>query len=234
MSRAQAQRAIRRGEVQVDGEPVTDPGRHVDAGARIEFAGELLSAPQPRYFMVHKPVGVVCATDDRQHRTVLDLIDVRNKTGLHPAGRLDIDATGLVLVTDDGEWSHRITAPRHKVTKAYRLTLAEPLADSAASALATGVQLRGEPKRCAPAVVERLGKHEIRMTIAEGKYHQVKRMLAAVGNHVLRLHRERIGSLVLDPTLSEGCVRPLTSEEIQRVIRPNVAAQPAPRGISER
>jgi 16S rRNA pseudouridine516 synthase len=217
LSRAQAQRAIRRGEVKVDGEPVTDPGRHVDVDARVEFAGELLAVPQPRYFMLHKPAGVVCATEDRQHRTVLDLIDVPNKAGLHPAGRLDIDATGLVLVTDDGEWSHRITAPRRKVAKIYRVTLAEPLTDAAAAALATGVQLRGEPNRCAPAVLEQLGEREARLTIAEGKYHQVKRMFAAVGNHVLRLHRERIGTLELDPTLPEGSMRPLTIDEIQGV-----------------
>jgi 16S rRNA pseudouridine516 synthase len=227
LSRAQAQRAIRRGEVKVDGEPVTDPGRHVDADARVEFAGEPLALPQPRYFMLHKPAGVVCATEDRQHRTVLDLIDVPNKAGLHPAGRLDIDATGLVLVTDDGEWSHRITAPRHKVTKIYRVTLAEPLTDAAAAALATGVRLRGEPKRCAPAVLEPLGEREARLTIAEGKYHQVKRMFAAVGNHVLRLHRERIGTLALDRTLPEGCVRPLTIDEIQSFMRSDAAGPPA-------
>ncbi len=229
LSRAQAQRAIRRGEVQLDGEPVTDPGRHVGAGARIEFAGEMLTAPQPRYFMVYKPVGVVCATEDRAHRTVLDLIDVHNKAGLHPAGRLDIDATGLVLVTDDGEWSHRITAPRHKVAKRYRITLAESLTEAAATALAAGVQLRGEPKRCAPAVLEKLGERDVRLTIAEGKYHQVKRMLAAVGNHVLWLHRERIGTLELDPALPEGGVRPLTHEEIQGVVQSDMAGgRPGP------
>jgi 16S rRNA pseudouridine516 synthase len=214
LSRANAQRAIRRGEVRVDGETVTDPGRRVDDRACIEYAGEPVVAPQPRYFMVHKPAGVVCATEDRQHRTVLDLIDVANRTGLHPAGRLDIDATGLVLVTDDGEWSHRVTAPRHKVPKAYRVTLAEPLTEAAAQALAAGVQLRGEPKGCAPAHVERLGEREIRLTLGEGKYHQVKRMLAAVGNHVTALHRERIGTLVLDLALPAGSVRPLTVDEI--------------------
>lgn len=214
LSRAQAQRAIRRGEVQVDGEPVTDPGWHVQPSARVEYAGQPLAAPQPRYFMLHKPVGVVCATEDREHRTVLDLIDVPNKAGLHPAGRLDLDATGLVLVSDDGEWSHRITAPRHKVPKSYRVTLADPLTEVAASALEAGVQLRGEAKRCAPARLERLGEREVRLTIAEGRYHQVKRMLAAVGNHVTRLHRESIGRLVLDATLPAGGVRPLTVEEI--------------------
>ena len=103
------------------------------------------------------------------------------------------------------------------MTKIYQVTLAEPLTEAAAATLAAGVQLRGEPKRCAPAVLERLGERVARLTIAEGKYHQVKRMFAAVGNHVLRLHRERIGSLELDPTLPEGCMRPLTSDEIQGV-----------------
>lgn len=200
--------------MRVGGATVADPGWQVEADARVEYAGAPVSAPRRRYFMLHKPAGVVCATEDREHRTVLDLIDVPNKAGLHPAGRLDIDATGLVLVTDDGEWSHRITAPRHKVPKRYRVTLAEPLTAAAASALAGGVQLRREPKRCAPAVLERIGEREVRLTIAEGKYHQVKRMFAAVGNHVLRLHRERIGALELDPALPEGSVRPLTVEEV--------------------
>lgn len=212
--------------MRVGGALVADPGWQVEADARVEYAGVPVPAPRRRYFMLHKPAGVVCATEDREHRTVLDLLDLPNKAGLHPAGRLDIDATGLVLITDDGEWSHRITAPRHKVAKCYRVTLVEPLTETAAARLAAGVQLRGEPRPCAPAVVERLGERELRLIISEGRYHQVKRMFAALGNHVARLHRERIGSLLLDPELAEGSMRPLTNEEVESLCRSDPARLP--------
>jgi 16S rRNA pseudouridine516 synthase len=213
LSRARAQRAIRAGEIHVDGQPVTDPGAPVADDARIEHAGEVLAGGH-RYYMLHKPAGVVCATRDREHRTVLDLLAVPNKSGLHIAGRLDIDATGLVLISDDGDWSHAITSPRRKLPKTYRVQLAEPLAEAAAEQLRRGVALRGEPKACAPATVERLSGNEVRLTISEGKYHQVKRMFAAVGNQVQQLHRERIGAIVLDPRLAPGDMRVLTAGEI--------------------
>jgi 16S rRNA pseudouridine516 synthase len=135
-------------------------------------------------------------------------------------GRLDIDATGLVLITDDGDWSHRVTSPRHKVPKSYRVTLENPLSEEAAASLRAGVALRNEPRRCAPAELERLADNVWRVTITEGKYHQVKRMFAAVGNRVLALHRERIGNVALDPELAPGEHRPLTADEIAAFRRP--------------
>ncbi len=214
LSRVQVRAEIRNGTVQVDGETCTDPGRHVHAGARVAHAGAVVAAVQPRYFMLNKPAGVVCATSDRSHRTVLDLLNLPNPNGLHVAGRLDLDATGLVLITDDGEWSHHLTSPRHKQPKTYRVDLAEPLSDAAQQQLEAGVRLRDEPKPCAPAGVEVLAARTIRLTLTEGKYHQVKRMLAAVGNHVEALHRERIGAIALDPALAPGAARPLTAAEI--------------------
>lgn len=214
LGRAQAQRLIRAGEVRVDGKPVTDPGQHVDADTHLEYAGTVPGTLRPRYFMLNKPAGVVCATHDRMHRTVLDLLDVPNKSGLHVAGRLDIDATGLVLITDDGEWSHRITAPRYKLPKSYRVLLNAALDSAAISALERGVQLRNEPKRCAPALIECHAGNEVRITIPEGKYHQVKRMCAAIGYRVLGLHRERIGPVVLDPKLDSAAYRELTGHEL--------------------
>jgi 16S rRNA pseudouridine516 synthase len=220
LSRSQAQRAIRAGEVRVAGAVVTDPGAHVEAHSAIAFAGRSIEERTPRYFMLHKPAGCVCATEDREHRTVLDLLDAQNPTGLHVAGRLDIDASGLVLITDDGEWSHRVTSPRHEFPKTYRVTLETPLSEEAATTLRAGVALRNEPRRCAPAALERLADSVWRLTITEGKYHQVKRMLAAVGNRVLALHRERIGKVALDPDLAPGEYRPLTDEEIAAFRRP--------------
>jgi len=214
LSRVEAQRAIRVGEVQVDGRVVSDPATRIPPGAQVEYAGQDLAMTGYRYFMLNKPAGVVCATRDREHRTVLDLLDVPNRSSLHIAGRLDIDATGLVLITDDGDWSHRIMSPRHKLPKTYRVQLAEPIDDSALAALRAGVTLRGEDRPCAPAVVELLSPAEIRLTITEGRYHQVKRMLAATGNHVRQLHRERVGNVVLDPSLAPTAYRPLTDREL--------------------
>lgn len=212
LSRSQAQREIRAGAVRVDGVPVTDPSAHVTAAAHIEYDGKPVALAGPRYLMLHKPVGYVCASHDRLHRTVFELVAA--PTPLHIAGRLDIDTTGLVLLTDDGAWLHRVTSPRHEVPKVYRATLAEALDENAADMLRGGIQLKDEPRRCEPAVMEKISEREWRMTITEGKYHQVKRMLAAVGNNVTALHRERIGTLALDPALSPGQWRVLSPEEI--------------------
>ena len=216
LSRSQAQRAIRAAQVSVDGITLTDPGTPVTSAAQVVYAGQRLAVVTHRYFMLHKPAGVVCATHDREHRTVLDLLDVPNPAGLHVAGRLDIDATGLVLITDDGEWSHRVTSPRHKLAKTYRVALSDPLTESAVASLRAGVLLQGETKPCAPAGIERLSATEVLVTITEGRYHQIKRMMAAVGSHVVRLHRERIGPWLLDPALHRGEFRPLTDEESAR------------------
>ena len=221
LTRRAAQRAIRAGEVLVDGVPATDAAQHVPPGATVVYRGAVCADPVVhRYFMLHKPVGVVCATRDREHRTVLDLLDVPNRRDLHVAGRLDIDVTGLVLITDDGDWSHRVTSPRHRLPKTYAVTLATALDPSAAEVLQSGVRLRGEPKPCAPAIVEHVAAAQVRLTITEGKYHQVKRMFAAVGHRVLKLHRERIGPVALDPALAPGEYRPLTEAERQAFASP--------------
>jgi 16S rRNA pseudouridine516 synthase len=214
LTRSQAQKAIRAGSVSVDGRIVTDAATHVAASAQILLDNEPVVLAGPQYLMLHKPAGYICATRDGLHRTVLDLVEVPPAVELHIVGRLDIDATGLVLLTDDGAWLHRITSPRHGVTKQYRVTLAEPLAAAAAEVLRAGVQLKDEPKRCEPASLERVSDLEWCVIITEGKYHQVKRMFAAVGNTVLTLHRERIGAVVLDPLLAPGASRPLTPQEV--------------------
>lgn len=221
LTRSRAQRIIRSGEVRVDSMVVTDPGAHVTSSACVEYLGKAATV-RPRYFMLHKPAGYVCATADREHRTVLELLDTPNPARLHVAGRLDMDATGLVLLSDDGAWSHRVTSPRYKFPKIYRVTLTEPLSEASAAALGRGVQLRSEPRRCAPANIERISDREARITVTTGKYHQVKRMFAAVGNKVVTLHRERIGAVVLDLALAPGESRTLTETEIASFTRAQV------------
>jgi 16S rRNA pseudouridine516 synthase len=214
LTRSQAQRALRAGRVSLDGATVKQGATPVTPGASVLLDGELVAALQPRYFMLNKPVGVVCATEDPSHRTALDLLELPNPAGLHFAGRLDIDATGLVLITDDGAWSHRITSPRRHCEKRYLVGLEEPLAAADVQRLQEGLLLRGEKKPTRPARLECIGARAWRITISEGRYHQVKRMCAAVDNRVVSLHRESIGALTLDARLASGSYRSLSAEEI--------------------
>jgi 16S rRNA pseudouridine516 synthase len=204
---------IRGGQVTVDGVVVKDPSCKLPADARVAWREQTVALAGHRYLMLNKPQGVVCAASDAQHRTVLDLLDVASRKGLHVAGRLDIDTTGLVLISDDGDWSHRITSPKHKCDKSYRVSLAEPVDEAVVERFAEGIELRNEKNKTSPAVLEIIGPREVRVTISEGRYHQVKRMFAAVGNRVVALHRERIGNIVLDAALQPGQWRALSAEE---------------------
>lgn len=215
LTRSQAQRALRGGRVKVDGVTVKQAATQVPLAARVTLDGEPVAPPLPRYFMLHKPAGVVCATEDPSHRTAIDLLGLANPAGLHFAGRLDIDTTGLVLISDDGQWTHRITAPGRECAKRYRVSLAEAVTDNALQSLREGVMLKGESRPTLPAVVELLGERELLLSIREGRYHQVKRMLAAIGHQVVGLHREAIGPLVLDCGLEPGDFRPLSEEEMR-------------------
>lgn len=217
LSRSDAKRAIKGGDVAVAGQIILDPQFDVAADASVVLAGQKLRAAVPRYFMLNKPGGYVCAARDRQHMTVLDLLDEDNVEALHIAGRLDIDTTGLVLLTDDGVWSHRITAPRRDCDKTYWLQTAEPIPTTALTQFERGLFLHNEKTRLKPAFLEIIDPHTARMRISEGKYHQVKRMFGAIGNAVVKLHRERVGAIALDPDLEEGQYRALTAAEIESV-----------------
>ncbi|MBL3528053.1 MAG: 16S rRNA pseudouridine(516) synthase RsuA [gamma proteobacterium endosymbiont of Lamellibrachia anaximandri] len=219
LSRSQAQKTIRAGRVQVDGEAEKSTSRSVMPEARVTLDGNEMAQPGPRYFMLHKPQGYVCSSGDPQHPTALDLLDEVITGDLHFAGRLDIDATGLVLITSDGQWSHRIVAPGRKCRKYYRVTLADPLTALDAEKLRQGVLLRNEPQPTQPAELEILSERNCLLTITEGRYHQVKRMFAAVGNRVVGLHRVAIGNLELDENLAPGAYRSLSLHEVEVVAR---------------
>ncbi|WP_429053879.1 16S rRNA pseudouridine(516) synthase RsuA [Aeromonas veronii] len=215
LTRSLAGKLIRQGEVMVDGIVVKQPAFHINEQSRIEFDGVLLTLEQRnRYFMLHKPEGYVCSNEDPDHPTVFFLMDEPAMGKLHVVGRLDLDTTGLVLVTDDGQWSHRITSPRHECAKTYHVWLADPVSPDAIALFAEGVYLRNETDKTRPAQLEILDECEARLTIHEGKYHQVKRMFASIGNKVVGLHRERVGGLTLDEDLAPGEYRELTAEEI--------------------
>ena len=213
VTRSQAKRLIASGAVIVSG--VARPSARLQLnGESVSLDGAPLTLPGHRYLMLHKPHGVVCSTDDPGHCTVLDLLPADQRRDLHSAGRLDLDTTGLVLLTTDGQWSHRITSPNTHCPKRYRVTTAMPLTAPALQQLREGIVLHDNPTPTRPATVEQLADTELRLTISEGRYHQVKRMLAATGNRVSTLHREAIGDLDLDPSLDAGAWRTLSDTEI--------------------
>jgi 16S rRNA pseudouridine516 synthase len=221
ISRSLILRELRAGLVTIDGEMVKSGSTKITPEQKVAYNGNVLTQILgPRYFMLNKPIGYVCSTDDPVNPTILYFIDEPLAYKLHAAGRLDIDTTGLVLLTDNGQWSHRITAPKHHCEKTYHVTLEEPIAEGVAEQFQKGVQLNGEKDLTKPAKLEIITPTEVKLTISEGKYHQVKRMFAAVGNHVSALHRERIGDITLDETLAEGEYRPLTEEEINSIHLP--------------
>ena len=215
ITRKETKQLLRQGVIEVDGKLSSSPEQHVTDENEICFEGRPVQAPGPLYFMLNKPQGYVSATKDSRHPTVLDLLDEPRSHTLHPVGRLDIDTTGLVLLTNDGQWSHGITSPKRNKHKRYRAQLAEALVDGVEKKFAKGIMLEGESKRTLPAQLERVSATEMLLSIQEGRYHQVKRMFAAMGNHVETLHRESIGSLELDPQLEPGQYRPLTQQEIE-------------------
>ncbi len=217
LSRKDAKREIGAGRVSVEGQPCTRANQHLRADQRVEWQGRPVTLPGERYLMLNKPAGVVSATEDRDHLTVVSLLPPELRSGLHPVGRLDLDTTGLMLLTSDGQWSHRITSPRSRCPKSYRVTLAESLTDQGRARLEAGVTLRDDDEPTAPARVIVHSDQVIELVITEGRYHQVKRMLAAVGNHVTALHRVRIGAIALDPALAPGQWRTLTEAEIASV-----------------
>lgn len=220
ISRTLVARELRAKRVTVDGETVKNGALKLSPEQSVAFDGNPLQQQNgPRYFMLNKPVGYVCSTDDPDHPTILYFLDEPVAHQLHAAGRLDRDTTGLVLITDDGQWSHRITSPRHHCEKTYLVTLESPLAADTAQRFLAGVALHNEKTLTKPAYLEPVDQQVVRLTLSEGRYHQVKRMFAAVGNHVVALHRERIGSIVLDASLAEGEYRPLTAQEISSVVR---------------
>lgn len=215
LTRSQARRVLSDEQVTVNGEIVTRPTHMIKDGDTVQWEGETIAPVGLRYLMMNKPVGYECTLRNSQHPMVLSLLDIEKKDRLHTVGRLDVETSGLLLITDDGQWTHRIISPKHQCDKVYLATLAEPLCAEAEERLAAGIQLEGEDKPTLPATLERVSELQARLTIQEGKYHQVRRMFAALGNFVNALHRERIGQVNLDPDLAPGECRHLRPEEIK-------------------
>ena len=213
-TRSQVKNILKAGRVTVDGSVERDNGRKIDPEKNvIMLDGEVLGGAQRIVLMLNKPAGFVTATEDANDRTVMELLppEYRN-AGLNPVGRLDKATEGLLLFTNDGDLLHRLISPKKEVPKVYYARHEGTATQEDAAAFAEGLTLR-DGLRCLPAKLEPLGSGESLITVCEGKYHQVRRMMAARGMHVLYLERRREGSLMLGD-LPRGAVRELTGEEI--------------------
>lgn len=217
LSRTEVKKLIKAGQVSVDDDIATNSAQKISSTQTISIDGSTIQLLKNRYFMMNKPLGVVSATKDHSNPTAIDLIYEHRNDQLQIAGRLDIDTTGLLLITDDGQWNHIVTSPRTDCKKIYLVELENPVGEDYQRKLEAGIALEGEKRRCLPATMEVIDDHHIRLCISEGKYHQVKRMMTSLGNEVVNLHRLQIGGIELDPELEPGDYRPLTKEEIASI-----------------
>jgi 16S rRNA pseudouridine516 synthase len=197
----------------VNGVAVRNEAVQVHENNQITLKGQNLTARAFRYLLINKPANMLCSNVDGVYPSIFSLLDVERLSELHIAGRLDADTTGLVLITDDGRWTFAITSPSGECHKVYRVKLAKPLVDDAAERFLQGIALDGEQGLTLPALLQIITAKEVLLTLTEGKFHQVKRMFAAIGNKVLSLHRESIGAVNAD--VEVGQWRYLTDAEVK-------------------
>lgn len=217
-SRSQVKVFLKQGTVKVNGEIIKKPEYKVKEGQdKVTFQGKEIEYHKYVYYMLNKPKGVVSATKDNLCETVTDLLKDSGYDGLFPVGRLDKDTEGLLIMTNDGELAHRLLSPRKHVDKVYYVELDNALTEEGRCLLETGIDI-GEVKLTLPAKAEQITDTSLYLTLREGKYHQVKRMLKAVGCQVTYLKRIGMGGISLDEHLPCGCYRELTKEERDRVL----------------
>lgn len=220
ISRSEAKQELKKGKVTVNGAVIKKPETKVDPEAdEVTYLGEVCGYQKYYYYMLHKPAGVVSATTDKNEKTVMDLLKVSAK-GLFPVGRLDKDTEGLLLITNDGDLSHRLLSPKKHVDKCYYAKLDGPVGEEEIEAFSKGLDI-GDEKLTLPAVLE-LAKDDsfgVYITIREGRFHQIKRMAEAVGRKVVYLKRLSMGNLSLDEELPLGSYRELTKQEIDKLLK---------------
>lgn len=221
LSRSDAKKAIKNGRILVGGTIVKKADVKVSETDEVSIDGRLLSYRKNYYVALHKPTGYVCSTRDPDYPTVLELLpeSMRHRE-LHAAGRLDVDTTGLVLLTDDGKWSHDITSPRKKKEKVYQVTTGSEILESYITEFQNGVYLDNDEKITQPAKLEIHDSTHATLIITEGRYHQVKRMFEAVGNKVAALHRSKVSCYELPLDLAPGSIRELSAEEVASIVAP--------------
>jgi len=194
--------------VTVDGVIATDIALSIDKFSVISLDNKIIQQHQPLYVMLYKPIGVVCATKDSKHITVIDLLgellSAEEKASLHIVGRLDLNTSGLVLLTNDSRWSEKLTSPKSKVAKHYLVTLQNPLTQEYIAAFSTGMYFAYENITTQPVALTIINQYQAEVILTEGRYHQIKRMFGRFNNPVAALHRTSIGKYVLDESLSLG------------------------------
>lgn len=216
-TRSELKKIIKKGRVRVNDITITDPSFFVDASSAVSLDGEPIEYAEYEYYILNKPAGVLSASEDKKAATVLDLFPDRKRKDLFPVGRLDRDTVGLLLITNDGALSHRLLSPKSHVDKTYFAKINGIVTDDDVASFSKGLYVDSE-LTALPADLEILNvsgdKSEIKITIREGKYHQIKRMFAAIGCEVTYLKRLSMGGLSLDEELKEGEYRKLTASEI--------------------
>ncbi|MBR5370809.1 MAG: rRNA pseudouridine synthase [Oscillospiraceae bacterium] len=217
-SRRDAVQAIRHGAVAVNGIAVRDPAKHIDPETdAVTMQGKEIRYETQRYFLMHKPAGVITASRDSKQKTVLDLLKPEDHfPDIAPVGRLDMDTAGLLLLTDDGKLAHRLISPAHHIPKYYMVWLRDPFAEAVIPQFRAGIFLRegDSEEQCLPAECVKLDDRIALLELREGKYHQVKRMFAAAGNHVEHLLRVQFGGLFLPPDLPKNAYTQIFQKEI--------------------
>ena len=219
-TRTDVKKYIRQGKVKIDGLIVKSPEEKVDIeNQEVSYLDQLVGYDTFEYYMLNKPAGVISATTDVKEKTVIDLITDKKRKDLFPVGRLDKDTEGLLLITNDGELAHRLLSPKKHVDKVYYAKVKGIVTEADVKVFAEGVSL-GQGEMAKPAVLEIIASDEIseiKLTIQEGKFHQVKRMFLSLGKEVIYLKRLSMGTLVLDENLPLGGYRPLKAEELEQL-----------------
>lgn len=214
---------LAQGRIRVDGRIATSISQVIDGFSRVQLDDHVLQARRPTYVMLHKPPGVVSATRDASHQTVIDLIQRPDRSELHIAGRLDYNSSGLVLLTNDGSWSKQLSLPENNIRKWYRVTLEQALSEETVQGFAQGIYFAYEGVTTRPAELRPVSPWVADVGLVEGKYHQVKRMFGHFNIRVLTLQRTAVGGLVLDKSLAPGQYRDLSASDLRAV-----SAQPTP------
>ena len=219
-SRSDVKALLRNGAVSADGKIISDAKQKINPDTQeIRLHGKKIHGGSFLYIILNKPENYICATEDKKHKTVTDLLpdDLRHKD-IFPAGRLDIDSTGLVLLTNDGQLAHQMLSPKHHVPKYYLVTLARAFQENYIQKISDGVLLADETK-CLPAQVQKLDDRHCIICLHEGKYHEIKRMFAALRNHVEHLHSIAVSSLLLPPELPSGACVEIFNKDIEKMLK---------------